>query len=494
MYLQEENVIWVGQDTGMSGTEGQVLLRLERVNRHGIITGATGTGKTTTMKTLAEGLSDAGVPVFLCDIKGDVSGMCVPGEPGSFVEKSVASLHIEDWSYDSYPVQFWDVFARNGIAVRTAVSNMGPDLLSRLLNLNDVQTQVLTVLFKIADDKGWLLVDIKDLKAMLQYAGNNSKELSLAYGNLAPQSIAAIQRSLVRLESIGGDIFFGEPDLDINDWMTFDEKGRGVINILSSVELVKNPLLYSTFLLWMLSDLYEKLPEVGDVHKPKIAFFFDEAHLLFSDTPKALLHKIEQVARLIRSKGVGIFFVSQSPSDIPDTVLAQLGNKFQHALRAYTPSEQRAVKAAAMSFRANEAFDTAQVISELGIGEALVSVLDAGGTPSIVQRARILPIRSFDGMASDERIQKSILESAFHAKYATAIDRESAYEVLTEQAEEDSREEEQRRQNELEEKERKRQGELEEKERKRQDALDEKEAERKRKKETRSREGQKTPS
>lgn len=430
MYLTGEKTLWVGQSLARAGEDGRINLNLKMANRHGIITGATGTGKTATLKTLAESFSDAGVSVFLCDVKGDVSGLCMPGQPGGWAEKSAAALGVANWSFGAYPVRFWDVFSKRGISVRTTISDMGPDLLGRLMELSDVQEEVLAVIFKIADDKGWLLIDTKDLKAMLQYVSVNSKELSLEYGSLAPQSIAAIQRNIVHLESIGGETFFGEPELDLVDWMAVDETGHGIINLLHCVELAQNPLLYSTFLLWMLSDLYEKLPEVGDLDKPKIVFFFDEAHLLFRDAPGALVQKVEQVARLIRSKGVGVYFISQSPGDIPGTVLAQLGNKFQHALRAYTPAEQKAVKAAAASFRPNESFDTEEAIGQLGIGEALVSVLDESGTPTVVERAKILPMRSFDGAAPDDLVQQRIQASPLNTKYGTMIDAESAYEML----------------------------------------------------------------
>ncbi|HBT94693.1 MAG TPA: DUF853 domain-containing protein [Coriobacteriia bacterium] len=442
MYLSEKNVLWIGQNVADDTQKGRICLNLKRANRHGLITGATGTGKTATLKTLAEGFSDAGVPVFLCDVKGDVSGLCMPGEAGGWAEKSAAVIGIEGWSFAPYPVRFWDVFGKRGVPVRTTISDVGPELLGRLMELSEVQKEVLAVVFKIADDNGWLLIDTKDVKAMLQYVSTNSKELSLEYGSLAPQSIASIQRNIVHLEGIGGETFFGEPELDLHDWLATDETGRGIINLLQCVELVQNPLLYSTFLLWMLSDLYEKLPEVGDLEKPKIIFFFDEAHLLFSGAPGALIQKVEQVARLIRSKGVGVYFISQSPGDIPDTVLAQLGNKVQHALRAYTPAEQKAVRAAAASFRPNEAFDTGETIGRLGIGEALVSMLDESGTPTVVERARILPMRSFDGIAPDELVLQRVQASALSAKYATAVDNISAFEVLTGVQEEQTRQKE----------------------------------------------------
>ncbi len=478
MYLPTENVLWIGQSSTTAEQDGHINLDLKMANRHGVITGATGTGKTTTLKTLTEGFSDAGVPVFLCDIKGDVSGLCMPGEAGGWAEKSAQAIGIKDWSFGAYPVRFWDVFGSHGIPVRTTISDMGPELLSRLMDLSDVQEEVLSVIFKIADDNGWLLIDTKDLKSMLQYTSTNSKDLALEYGSLAPQSIAAIQRNIVHLESIGGETFFNEPELDIQDWMAVDETGHGIINLLYCVELVQNPLLYSTFLLWMLSDLYEKLPEVGDLDKPKIVFFFDEAHLLFTDAPSALVQKVEQVARLVRSKGVGVYFITQSPADIPDTVLAQLGNKFQHALRAYTPADQKAIKAAAESFRPNEAFSTVDVIGELGIGEALVSLLDEKGAPSVVQRAKILPIRSFDGTAPDDLVQQRVQSCPLYGKYATPADTESAYEVLAGVQEEKTKQKEQEAQDAQAQKEA-------EKAAVKQQKDDEKEAERQRKKEER---------
>ncbi|MDR1712275.1 MAG: DUF853 domain-containing protein [Propionibacteriaceae bacterium] len=424
MYLPAENLIWVAK-----GDEPVYLLP-KMANRHGLIAGATGTGKTTTLKVLAEGFSDAGVPVFLADIKGDVSGMVKPGQANESVDSRVAALGVSGFSYGAYPVRFWDVFGRKGIPVRTTISQLGPELLARIMELTEVQTEVLAIVFKIADDNGWLLVDIKDLRAMLAHVGENRKDYELAYGGVTTQSIAAIQRNVVHLESLGGDTFFGEPDLDIEDWMTVSD-GRGVINLLSCAELVQRPLLYSTFLLWMLSELYERLPEAGDLDKPKLVFFFDEAHLLFNGAPRALLAKVEQVARLIRSKGVGVYFITQVPADIPDTVLAQLGNKVQHALRAYTPKEQKAVRAAAAGFRANPAFDTETVLGELGTGEALISVLDADGVPSIVQRAKVLPPRSFMGVAEDTLITGCVVASPMYPKYAVPVDNFSAYEQLT---------------------------------------------------------------
>lgn len=428
MYLKDENMIWAAQ------ASDKVLMIPKMANRHGLVAGATGTGKTVTIKMLAESFSDMGVPVFLADIKGDVSGMCQPGVANEHVDKRVTEYNITNFAYTAYPVRFFDVFGKKGIAIRTTVSDMGPDMLARILQLNDTQTGVLTIVFKIADDNGLLLLDMKDLRAMLQYVGDHHADYQTTYGNISAQSVGAIQRAMVALEASGGDVFFGEPELDIHDWMQVDQSGKGYINLLNCVELVQNPLLYSTFLLWMLSDLYENLPEAGDLDKPKMVFFFDEAHLLFNDAPKALLQKVEQVARLIRSKGVGIYFITQSPSDIPDTVLSQLGNKIQHALRAYTPKDQKAVKTAAESFRPNPAFDSEQTIGELGTGEALVSFLDAEGAPSMVERAFILPPQSFMGVAPEDVVSGMIQACPLYAKYHEAVDRESAYEKLQQNA------------------------------------------------------------
>jgi len=423
----ETNNIWIA--TG----KAPVYMKAKMVNRHGLVAGATGTGKTVSIKVLAEAFSDMGVPVFMVDIKGDVSGLCKAGVPNSRVDERVQSMNIPNFAYGAYPVRFFDVYGKKGIPVRTTISEMGPVLMARILGLNETQAGVLQIIFKIADDDGLLLIDLKDLRAMVQFAGDNAKEFTTKYGNITSQSVGAIQRGLLTLSSGGGELFFGEPALDLSDWLAFDEKGRGFINILDCVTLLQSPLLYSTFLLWMLSALYEMMPEVGDPDKPKMVFFFDEAHLLFTDTPKALIQKIEQVVRLIRSKGVGIYFISQSPSDIPDTVLSQLGNKIQHALRAYTPKDQKAVKAAAASFRTNPEFSCETVLGELSTGEALISVLDEKGAPEIVQRAFMLPPRSFMGAAEPEKINELTRSCPLYSKYGQAIDRESAYEVLEKQ-------------------------------------------------------------
>lgn len=425
----------------LAKSDEKVFLEPKMANRHGFIAGASGTGKTITLKVLAESFSQLGVPVFLADIKGDLAGMCKAGVHSESMEKRINKLGIEDWRYRVFPTRFWDIYGEYGHPVRTTVSEMGPMLLSRLMDLSDVQSDVLNLVFKIADDKELLLIDIKDLKAMLRYVGENRAEFSAEYGNMSAQSLGAIQRSLITLEDEGGAEFFGEPAIDIRDWMQRDEQGRGYINVLHSVKLVQNPTLYATFMLFLMSELFEKLPERGDAEKPEMVFFFDEAHLLFSDAPKVLVQKIEQVVKLIRSKGVGIYFISQSPSDIPDSVLAQLSNRVQHALRAYTPSEQKAVKTAAQTFRTNPAFDTQTAIMELGVGEALVSCLDENGVPGIVQRAFILPPQSRMGIITDEERRAVIDASGMKQKYDKAIDNFSAYEYFEQQNEEQEKEE-----------------------------------------------------
>ena len=379
MYLKDTHKIWIA--TG----EKAVFLEPGMANRHGLIAGATGTGKTVTLKVLAEAFSDMGVPVFLGDIKGDLTGMINPGKENKHIRRSIDNMGLDSFGYDyhSYPARFFDVYGEKGHPVRTTVSAMGPELLSRLLELTPVQDGVLRIVFRIADDEQMLLSDLKDLRAMVQYVGDNAKEYKLTYGNVSSQSIGAIQRALLKLEDEGGNTFFGEPDLDLSDWIDWDEEGRGVMNILECQELFQHPLLYGTFLLWMLSEIYEMFPEAGDLEKPKLAFFFDEAHLLFDDAPKALLDTIERMVRLIRSKGVSVWFITQNPSDIPDSVLGQIGNRIQHGLRAYTPADQKALRAAANSFRANPNFNTEEALVALGTGEALVSVLDEYGVPSI---------------------------------------------------------------------------------------------------------------
>ncbi|MBQ9691200.1 MAG: DUF853 family protein [Eggerthellaceae bacterium] len=412
-------------------THESVYIEPAMANRHGIIAGATGTGKTVTLKTIAQSMSDAGIPVFLADIKGDVSGMCEAGEQSEKLLSRLESIGITQYDFYASPVRFWDVYGKGGLAVRTTISEMGPVLLSRLLGLTDVQQGVLNIVFHIMDDEGILLLDLKDLRAAVSYVGEHADEYRLSYGNISAQTIGAIQRELLALQDAGGDIFFGEPALDLSDWLAHSEDGKGIVNILNCVELVKSPLLYSTFLLWMLTELYEMLPEAGDLEKPKMCFFFDEAHLLFNDIPHALLEKVEQVVKLIRSKGVGVYFITQNPADIPASVLGQLGNRIQHALRAYTPAEQKGIKAAAESFRENPAFDTKEVLVELGTGEALISCLDEKGVPVMVQRASVIaPGCSMDA-ASHEELVKVISSHPLRTKYETALDRESAYEVLS---------------------------------------------------------------
>lgn len=414
--------------------EHELTLLPELANRHGCITGATGTGKTVTLQTLAQALSDIGVPVFMADVKGDLSGIAKAGTASGKVKERFDMLGLEHPAWAGVPVTFWDVYGEKGHPVRATISDLGPLLLARMLNLNDTQQGVLQLVFKIADDNGLLLLDTKDLRAMLQYVGDNAATFQTEYGNISSASIGAIQRGLISVDEQGGDKFFGEPMLNIEDLMQTDAKGKGVVNILAADKLMNSPLLYSTFLLWMLSELFEHLPEVGDMDKPKLAFFFDEAHLLFSEAPKPLLQKIEQVVRLIRSKGVGVYFVTQNPLDIPDTVLGQLGNRVQHALRAYTPRDQKAVQAAAQTFRPNPALDVVQVITELGVGEALVSFLDEKGRPTIVERGFVLPPASQIGPITDAERTALINSSVVAGVYEKAVDRESAYEKLKERA------------------------------------------------------------
>ncbi|MBL8447980.1 MAG: DUF853 family protein [Zoogloeaceae bacterium] len=399
-------------------------------NRHGLITGATGTGKTVTLQRMAESFASIGVPVFMADVKGDLSGIGAVGVASDKLMKRLEAIGISEFTPRANTAVFWDVFGEAGHPVRATISDMGPLLLARLLNLNDTQAGVLTLVFKIADDNGLLLLDLKDLRAMIQFVGDNAKSFTTEYGNISAASIGAIQRGLLGLEQQGGDKFFGEPMLDIADLMQTDGDGRGVINILAADKLYNSPKLYSTFLLWLLSELFEQLPEVGDVDKPKMVFFFDEAHLLFNDAPQALLEKIEQVVRLIRSKGVGVYFVTQNPLDVPDTVLGQLGNRVQHALRAFTPRDQKAVKTAAETMRANPAFDAATAILELGVGEALVSFLDEKGRPGMVERAFIVAPASRLGPLTPQERSAAIQASVIYGHYEQVLDRESAYEKL----------------------------------------------------------------
>ena len=411
------------------GDTAQYLLA-QYANRHGLVAGATGTGKTITLQVLAEGFSAIGVPVFAADVKGDLSGIARAGEAKPKLLERAAATGMPEWSAQANPVVFWDVFGKSGHPVRATVSEMGPTLLGRLLDLSDVQEAVLQLVFKYCDDHGLLLLDFKDLRAALTFVAENAKSLGSEYGLVSGASVGAIQRSLIGLEADGAEHFFGEPALDLADFMLCEPGGRGIINVLAADVLYQKPRLYATFLLWLLSELFENLPEAGDLDKPKLVFFFDEAHLLFKDAPKALVEKVEQVVRLIRSKGVGVYFVTQNPLDLPESVLGQLGNRVQHALRAFTPRDQKAVKAAAETFRPNPKFKTEQAITELGVGEALVSTLQAGGVPGVVQLTKIRPPRSRMGALTAEERALSLTQSPFAGKYDETVDRESAYELL----------------------------------------------------------------
>ncbi len=409
---------------------GEQRLLLSMANRHGLIAGATGTGKTVTLKVLAEGFSAAGVPVFMADVKGDLAGLSRPGERTQPLAARLNNLGISTWNASSFPCVLWDIFGKRGHPIRTTVSALGPALLGRLLNLNETQSGVLTILFRVADEKGMPIVDLKDLQAMLVYVGESAQQLTLQYGNISAASVGAIQRALLHLLDGGQGSFFGEPAVSIEDFIQTDSDGRGVINILSAEKLMTSPRVYSTFLLWLLSELFERLPEVGDVDRPKLVFFFDEAHLLFDEAPKALVETIEQVVRLIRSKGVGVFFVSQSPLDVADSVLAQLGNRVQHALRAFTARDQKALKATADTFRSDGSFDVRQAVGELAIGEALVSMLDDHGTPAVTQRSFIVPPTSRLGAITEQEREEILSGSVLRGVYDNVIDRESAYEML----------------------------------------------------------------
>jgi hypothetical protein len=423
--------IFIGSAAG-GGNPQQ--LELKRANRHGLIAGATGTGKTVTLQGIVEGLSVAGVPCFVADVKGDLSGLAMAGSPTSKIHpvfaQRAADLQMPDWTYHDIPVQFWDLFGEQGHVIRTTVSEMGPLLLSRLMNLNDVQEGVLNIAFNVADEEGLLLLDLDDLQSMLVHCGEQADQLTLQYGNVSKQSIGSIQRSLLQLRSQGGDHFFGEPALDLHDFIDLDDQGRGLVNVLAADRLMASPRLYATFLLWLVSELFEELPEIGDPDKPVLCFFFDEAHLLFDDAPPGLLEKIEQVVRLIRSKGVGVYFITQNPIDIPDKVAAQLNNRIQHKLNAFTPRDQQAVKAAADTFRVNPEIDVATAITELKIGEALVSLLQPDGSPSPVQRVLIKPPSTRVGPLSPEERKVIVTTDAIGSKYDTLLDRESAEEIL----------------------------------------------------------------
>jgi len=423
-----DNTIFLGK------SDKPEVLYLPLANRHGLVTGATGTGKTVTLQILAEGLSAAGVPVFAADIKGDLSGIAVKNAPPDFLVERAKQVGLEPYEQMAFPTVFWDLFGEQGHAIRTTVTEMGPLMLSRLMGLSDAQEGALNIAFKIADEEGLAILDLKDLRALLKDLADRGKEITTQYGNVAAPTIGAIQRQLVVLEEQGGDKFFGEPALDIKDFMRTARDGRGYVNIIAADRLINSPQLYATFLLWLMSELFEQLPEVGDADKPKLVFFFDEAHLLFSETPPGLLQKIEQTVKLIRSKGVGIYFVTQNPLDIPESVLAQLGNRVQHALRAYTPRDQKAVRTAATTFRANPKFDTEKAITELGKGEALISVLDLKGVPTMVERTFIRPPSGQLGPITPEQRKAIIADSPVAGKYDSPVDRDSAYEILAKRA------------------------------------------------------------
>lgn len=424
-----------GDKIWMAQGDNPCYLKLNKANRHGLIAGATGTGKTVTLKVMAEGFSQAGVPVFMADVKGDVTGIAAPGEDNEGMQKRIKKFGIEGWKYQGCPSRFWSLDGQGGIPIRITVSDMGPDLLSRMMQLTDVQSGVLSIAFRIADDQQLLLIDLKDLRALLNYLSKHVKDYEMEYGHITSQSVATIMRQLVKLEEAGAATLFGEPNLDLNDWFATDANGQGYVNVLDATQLVNKPTTYAMFLLWMLSDLFETLPEVGDPDKPKFVFFFDEAHLLFDGMPKELTDKVIQVVRLIRSKGVGVYFITQSPSDIPDDVLSQLSNRIQHGLRAYTPAEQKAVKAAAQAFRENPNFDSAEAMLNLGTGEALVSFLDDDGRPEVVENAKILPPQCLMAPApADVRQKVADSQSNLMGKYGTAVDPESAFEKLAEEA------------------------------------------------------------
>ncbi len=445
--MYQEYAIWMG--VGAEPDNRHVNLLLNQANRHGLIAGASGTGKTVTLKVMAEGFSKAGVPVFMADVKGDITGMAQAGKDSEDMQERIKRFGIEGFTYEGCPVRIWDMLDGEGLPVRITISDMGPSLLSRLLELTEVQEGVLDIVFRIADDKNLLLIDLKDLRAMLSFVAEHADEYETTYGKVSAQSVGAILRTLIAVEDQGGDVFFGEPALELDDWFQCAENGQGYVNILNAAKLIQSPQIYAMFLLWMLSELFDTLPEEGDLDKPKFVFFFDEAHLLFNDMPTELLDKIVQVVKLIRSKGVGVYFITQSPSDIPDEVLAQLSNRIQHGLRAYTPAEQKAVRAAAQSFRENPAFKSEDVILELGTGEALVSFLNEDGQPEIVERAKILPPQCLMAAASDDVMKEALsAQDELMKKYGEAVDRESAEEQIEELEEEEekaAKEEEERK-------------------------------------------------
>ena len=475
MYIDNKILMGKSEDKELS-------ILLNKINRHGLITGATGTGKTTTLKVMAESLSDAGVPVFLADVKGDLAGLAYPGESNENIASRLEGLKISDFEFKKYPVTLWDVFGENGHFTRATPTSIGSEVLSIMLGLNETQEATLSIIFKVSEDEGLKLCDLKDLKKILQYISENKGEYTTKYGNITSQTTGVILRSLLALERNGADKFFGEPELDINDFIRTDMDGRGYINVLDARELYKTPDLYTSFMLWLLNTLFEKCPEVGDIDKPKMVFFFDEAHLLFDNMPSYRLKKITQVVKLIRSRGIGLFFISQSPLDIPDEILAQLGNKIQHALRAYTPSELKNLKAVADSFRANPKFNTVDVLGNLKTGEALISFLNEVGEPEIVERATILPPQSFMGAIDDISRSRIINNSPILGKYDEVIDNESAYELLSQKEENKAKEIEEEKQRILEEKEAEKKRILEEKEAEKKKKEEEKEKEKKSKK------------
>lgn len=429
MYI--DNKILIGKSK-----DKELFIIPNKANRHGLITGASGSGKTITLKVMAESFSSMGVPVFLADVKGDLAGMCLPGESNEKIQERLNGIGIKDFSFKGFPTVFWDVFGKSGHPIRATLQSIGSTILSRMLGLNETQEGVLAIIFKIARENGYELIDLKDLRLLLQYVAENSKQYTITYGNIASQSVGSIQRSLLMLEEQGGDYFFGEPAIDINDFIKINENGLGNINVLHATELYKQPTLYACFLLWLLTALNGTLPEVGDLDKPKMVFFFDEAHLLFDELPDYMLTQVTQIVKLIRSKGIGLYFISQSPKDIPDEILAQLGNKVQHTLRAYTPAEQKVIKAVADSYRANPEFNTEEAISALGTGEALISFMNEKGEPNVVEKATILPPQSQMGSIDDSIRLMVVSKSAFMEKYDTIIDRESAFEILSKEMEE----------------------------------------------------------
>ena len=477
--MYKNNKILIGKSE-----DKELSILLNKANRHGLITGASGSGKTITLKVMAESFSDAGVPVFLADVKGDLGGTALIGEENENIISRVQKLGIEDFEYKSYPVRFWDIFGDYGHPIRTAIDSVGPEILSMMLGLSETQEGVLSIIFKIAEDNNWKLDDIKDLRLLLQYVGDNRNDFITKYGNITTQSIGVIQRCLLTLENQGADKFFGQPELDINDFISTDFNGKGLINILHAVELFQSPDLYASFLLWLLTNLFNKMPEVGDLDKPRMVFFFDEAHLLFNGMPSYRLKQITQVVKLIRSRGIGLYFISQTPTDIPNEIIAQLGNRVQHTLRAYTPAEQRTVKVAADAFRTNPKFNTQEAILALGTGEALVSFQNENGEPEIVEKATILPPQSKMGVIDDITRNKIINTSSIVGKYDEVVERDSAYEELNSMIKEKIEQEEAEKQKILEEKEQEKQAKIAEKEKKekeREDAKKKREAERARK-------------